>query len=251
MNGNTLEFSLQQTSWSAVDEARRLGENALPTVTTYSTDKNYKKRQIAVACAGVIDGEGAGRILAAGLNDENINVRLTAAKTLKAKPNPAATETVLERLENSQEEVIRQLLALAAGSLPGEKTVEVLKKIEAANEGEVSDNAQMALAKLGDGKAKQAILSQLDDALPRTRYNALEKLIYINDPTLARYAGKLLGDKNPALMIGSLYTQKYRRVCDQAVDTLIFLLKLAVSFRSSVEIIYADKEISEVESLTR
>lgn len=251
MNGNTLENSLQMASWEAVDEARRAGEGALPTVEKYSRDEDYKKRQIAVACAGVIEGEGAARILAAGLTDENINVRLTAAKTLKNKPNPAVTETVIERLENSQEEVLRELLALAAGRLPGEKTIEILKKIVEADEGQVSVNAQMALAKLGDGEAKQAILNQLDDALPRTRYNALEKLIYINDPTLARYAGKLLGDKNPAMVIGSVRNPIYRRVCDQAVDTLIFLLKPAVSFRTSIEIIYSDKELLEVESAIR
>lgn len=251
MNGNTLEFALQQASWEAVDEALRLGAEALPTVKKYSTDEAYKKRQIAIACAGVIKGESAAQILTAGLRDENVNVRLTAAKALKAKPNPAATEAVVERLENSPEEVLRELLALTAGSLPGKKTVEVLRKIAAADEGEVSVNAQMALAKLGDGEAKQAIINQLDDPLPRTRYNALERLIYINDPNLARYVPKLLRDKNPALKIGDIYSSEFRRVCDQAVDTLNFLLKLSVSFRTSPEIIYSDEEILQVESKTR
>lgn len=251
MNGNTLEILLQQASWEAVNEARRLGESALPTIKKYSKNEDFQKRQIAVACAGKIGGEDAGQILSAGLKDENINVRLTAAKTLKDNPNPAATETVVELLENSQEPVLREILALAAGSLPGEKTVEVLRKIVEADEGQVSVNAQMALAKLGDGEAKQAIMNQLDDPLPRTRYTALEKLIYINDSALARYTRKLLGDKNPAVMIGSIRNPKYRRVCDQAVDTLVFLLKLSVSFRTSIEIIYSDKEIFEVEAETR
>ena len=65
MNGNNLEIFLQQASWTAVDEARQLGEDALPVVEKYSIDEDYKKRQIAVACAGVIGGESAARILVA------------------------------------------------------------------------------------------------------------------------------------------------------------------------------------------
>ena len=251
MNGNTLEIYFQQANWAAVDETMRLRESALPTIKKYGQDKDYQKRQIAVECAGVIGGEVAAQILIAGLKDDNINVRLSAAKTLERNPNSSATEAVVELVNESDEEVLREILALAAGHLPGEKTVEVLKKIEQADEQQVSVNAQMALAKLGDEEAKQAIISQLDDALPRTRYDALEKLIYIDDASLARYAKKHLVHKSPAVMIGTVKSPRYRRVCDQAVDTMVFLLKLKVPFQVSIEIIYSDKEILAVESLTR
>jgi HEAT repeat protein len=250
MDGNSLEIFLQQKSWGAVDEARQLGKSAMPILKKYSHDADYQKRQIAVESAGAVGGDEAAQILVDGLKDENIGVNLSAAHTLAKNPNPGATETVIELLNTNDEEVFREALALAAGGLPGEKTVEVLKRIEAAGEDQVSVNAQMALAKLGDGPAKQAIMKQLDAAEPRTRYNALEKLIYINDVRLARYARKLLGDKNPALRTGLVNDPEYRRVCDQAVDTIVFLLKLPVSFEVSSDIIYTDREILEVESMT-
>lgn len=251
MNGNNLEIFLQQINWSAVDEARQLGESAVPILKKYSQDADYQKRQITVESAGVVGGDEAAQILIDGLKDENIGVNLSAAQALERNPNPGATDTVVELLNTNDEEVFRESLALAAGGLPGEKTVEVLKKIEAADEDQVSVNAQMALAKLGDVPAKQAIMNQLDDALPGIRYAALEKLIYIKDSGLARYARKLLNDKNPAVRIGLPSDPEYRRVCDQAVDTIIFLLKLAVSFKVSSSVVYKDKEIDEVESLTR
>lgn len=250
MNGNNLEISLQQASWDAINEARRLGESAVPILKKYSADNDNLKRQIAVESAGAVGGDEAAQILIDGLKDKDIGVNLSAAHALERNPNPGATETVVELLNTNDEEVFREALALAAGGLSGEKTVEVLKKIEAADEDQVSVNAQMALAKLGDAPAKQAIINQLDDALPGIRYAALEKLIYIKDPSLARYARKLLGDKNPAVRIGLINDPEYRRVCDQAVDTIVFLLKLAISFEVSSSIIYKDKEIFEVESMT-
>ena len=242
---------MQQASWGAVDEARRLGESAVPILKQYSQDADYQKRQIAVESAGEVGGEEAALILIDGLKDQNIGVNLSAAHTLRKHPNPGATATVVELLKTTGEEVFREALALAAGGLPGEKTVEVLRKLEAADEHQVSVNAQMALAKLGDSQAKQAIVNQLDDALPRIRYDALEKLIYINDVNLARYARKLLGDKSPAVNIGLINDPEYRRVCDQTVDTVVFLLKLTVSFVVSSDIIYRNKEILEVESMTK
>ena len=251
MNANNLEIFLQQTNWNAVDEARQLGESAVPILKKYSQDADYQKRQIAVESAGAVGGDEAAQILIDGLKDENIGVNLSAAQALERNPNSGATDTVVELFDTNDEEVFREALALAAGGLPGEKTVEALKKIEAADEDQVSVNAQMALAKLGDATAKQAIMNQLDDPLPRTRYDALEKLIYIKDQSLARYARKLLNDKNPAVSIGLPSDTEFRRVCDQAVDTIVFLLKLAVSFKLSSSVIYKDKELDEVESLTR
>ena len=251
MNGNTLGILLQQASWRAVDEAKTMGESALPIIEPFSRDQDFAKRQIAMASAGAAGGEGAGPILSAGLKDENVNVRLEAAKALERDPNPAATETVLEVLENGPDEVVREMLALAAGSLPGDTTVEVLKKVQEQDLGQISINAQMALAKLGSGTAKQTVVAELSDSLPRTRYDALEKLVYINDPGLARFAVKLLGDSSPAVQIGSVKMPKYRRVCDQAVDTLVTLLKLQVSFRASISTIYPDRDIREVEELVR
>lgn len=252
MNGtNSLDISLKQKGSGAVDEAKRLGEDALPVIEKYSQDEDYEKRRLAVECAGVIRHEKAAPILAAGLEDDNINVRLEAAIAIDENPIPGVTDAVLEILENSQEDDLREILTLAAGKLPGEKTVEVLKKVQKAEEGKVSENAEMALAKLGDGESKEAIVKELSEPLPRTRYEALQKLIYIDDTALASYAKKLLGDESVALTIGTVRNPGYRRVCDQAVDTIIYLLRLSVTFEASEERIYDDREIHEVISKSR
>ena len=106
----------------------------------------------------------------------------------------------------------------------------------------------MALAKLGDAEARRVIVSELSAEQPRTRYDALAKLIYIDAPKLATHAKRLLRDKNPAFVIGSIRNPQYRRVCDQAVDTFVALLNLQVRFRVSPERIYNDEELLQVQT---
>jgi HEAT repeat protein len=241
---STLEIFLTQKSWASVDEAKRVGTAALPILRRFSRDEDYQKRQLTMTCVGEIGSPQGGTILANGIADENLNVALAAVRELIKKPYPSATDAVNEQLNKDQDQVLRELLALAAGWLPGDKTTETLQKIVAANDGRVSENARMALAKLGDAESRQIILQELSDPLPRTRYDALKKLIYIGDPSLARYAQRLLNDKNPALRIGNIRNPHFRRVCDQAVDTIVELLNAQVGFRVSPEKIYHDEEIA-------
>ena len=49
-----------------------------------------------------------------------------------------------------------------------------------------------------------------------------------------------------AQKIGPKKAPKFRRVCDQAVDTLVALLKLKVPFETNIEKIYSDAEINTV-----
>ena len=79
-----------------------------------------------MACAGSINDNGAAPILVAGIKDSNINVRIEAARQLGERPYTGVTDDVLEQLTQSKDEVFRELLALAAGWLPGENTVGTL-----------------------------------------------------------------------------------------------------------------------------
>ncbi len=245
-----MEVAFQSASWDAVKEAGKLGANALPVIEKYSRDENYQKRQIAVASAAAIQSEAAVPIFIAGLDDDNVNVRIAAAKAINENPYPALTDAVLSKIENCNDEVIKESLVLSAGKLPGDKTIEVLKKVNESDSGQVSENAEMALARLGDTEAKSKIVEELSDEIPGIRYQALEKLIYIKDRRLLPYAKRLLGDKTEAIKFGNIKAPKYRRVCDQAVETALFLGGVSASFVTAKDRIYGDREIREVEEKT-
>jgi aspartokinase len=246
-NGD-LEKLLAEISWQAVEEAKRQGVSALPTLRRFANDKNYRIRQLVMNCVGAIGDDQGADILAAGLKDTNINVQLPAARELSQKAYPSAQTAILDSLKNEPENLVRELLALAAGFLSGEKAIPVLRPL-AQGDTVLAQNAKTALAKLGDAVGKKAISAGLAASLPRTRYETLQKLCYINDKSFAVQAVKLLSDKAVGIRIGTVYNPKARRVADQAVDTLVCLLNLKPSFTTSVEKIYTDQELTEIRKL--
>jgi HEAT repeat protein len=199
-------------------------------------------------CAGRVGTDAAGDILAAGLMDENFNVQNAAANELARKAYPSAAQTILDRLVAGADDLVREKLALAAGYLSDNRTAEVLKSVETEG-GVLASNARMALARLGDIDARQSLMAELNDPLPSKRYEGLEKLIYVDDRGYAPHVKRLLQDKAEAVRIGIVEIPRYRRVCDQAVDTLVALLRPSVSFKVSVEIIYGDEALAEASKI--
>lgn len=242
---NTLEALLNAGNWSAVEMAQKQGQAALPVVKRAASNPKYQTRQIAMACAGKIREGEAGKILGSGLADSDLNVRLQAANELALNPPADAHQAIVGRLAVEEDERVKEALATAAGFVPGAATVQVLRTVVAGG-GPPALPARMALAKLNDGPARQALMAELASPDPFTRYTAIGWLRYIDDKSLAPQARKYLHDKANAQKIGNKHAPKFRRVCDQAVDTLVTLLKLKVPFDTNIEKIYTDAEINTV-----
>ncbi len=194
-------------------------------------------------------GEAAGKILLAGLADKYINVSLAAAGQLSRNPPLSALHDILNELTACSEENICALPALSAGRLPGEASIQALLGLVGRDD-DAAKNARLALAKLGQPEYLKAHLSKLASQNPHTRYEALAQLIYINNIKFADNTKPLLADKEAAVTIGTQYNPRYRRVCDQAVDTLIALLKLTPPFATGAEMIYTDKQLLQIKNVT-
>lgn len=245
---NSLEHLLAAANWDAVDEAQHEGPRALPAIRVYVRSNNYRSRQIALASAARVGGDEAASMLATGLTDDNVNVQLQAAKDLSTGQFPSASGAILAQLANNRDHVVKQFLALAAGYIPGEASIAALRPL-AEGKDELATNARMALARLGDENARRQLTNDLSATLPRTRYDALDQLRYVNDLKFASYAKRLLDDKEPARRIGTARHPKFRRVCDQAVDTLVSLLSLKPPFRVAPERIYTEGELTQLRRL--
>lgn len=254
-----LERLLTEGDRGSVELAQQLGEAAWPAIKRAEKMQDYRSRQIAMICAGRIGGDEAGHVLAAGLSDQNINVRLAAAKQLSVDPPATAQHVVLNTLTSSRqtETVIRELLVLTAGYFAGEQTEQVLRPIyqgndpyaEPEDQASLADHAMMALAKLGDSEATQTLINKLTSADPHERYEGLGQLRYVNDSKLASHAKLLLTDRAVAQAVGPNIRPRYRRVCDQAVDTLVHLLKLSPPFEAKLAKIYSDTELMQINQL--
>ncbi len=244
---NPLKKLLAEASWDSINEAKRQGKSALSIIRPFLKNETYQVRQMAVSSAGAIGDDAASDILASGLKDSNINVRLAAAKELAKQSYPSATETVLEVIKTTPDETVRELLVKAAGFLPGEKTISTLRPLSKGKD-VLADQAIYALAKLGDSSGLSLVSNKLSAALPRTRYETLQNLCYINKTQFVPKAEQLLSDKAEAIRVGSIRKPQMRRVADAAVDTLVCLLNLDLPFKPS-KTIYTDEEINQVRNL--
>jgi HEAT repeat protein len=214
-------------------------------VRRFANDPNYVVRQITMNCVEAIGDATGGDILASGLADGNVNVRLAAARALATRSYPSAASSIVAALQLSDDETFRELLVTAAGYSPEGRTISVLTPLS-AGDSVLAHNAVLALAKLGSETGRKMLSAKLSAKLPRTRYEALEGLCYVNDKRFSAEAKRLLSDKAVGLRIGSVRSPKYRRVADQAVDSLVCLLGLRVSFTVSSERIYSDQEIASI-----
>lgn len=245
-----LERLLDEGDFRAVEVAGAMGDAAVPALRKGAGMPAYRSRQVAMACAGKVGGDAAGKILSLGLRDGNVNVRVAAAGQLSVNPPESAKDAVLSTLVRSTETDVREMLAFSAGYFPGERTVAILRSI-ASGKGVLASNARMALARLGDAAGRDAVLNDLASSDPLVRYETVGGLRYVNDPSLADRVKPLLLDTEDAQTIGPGGGWKYRRVCDEAVDTLVYLLKLKLPFPTGEETIYTDEQLHHVRDLTR
>ncbi len=246
----TLENYLRQADPRAVEEAARQGVKALPLLRQQATHEDYRVRQLVLRCVGRIGDQQAADLLATGLADQNVNVRLTAADELAAKPYPGAAAAILQHLKNSPELIVQEKLALAAGRLTAAQALPVLQTLTGSRD-QLGLNVRMALARLGEPKARQSLLQNLSSKEPLKRYETLEQLIYVGDARLLLSAKKLLSDRANALRIGSLRATRYRRVCDQAVETFVAVRQLTVNFPVNPERNYSEQELAQVKGVVK
>lgn len=245
-----LDELLAAASWQAVDEAKRKGSAALPVVRRFSNDKNFVIRQITMACVEAIGDPSGADILAGGLSDSNVNVRLAAARALSMGAYPTAANAITKAIEGASEETFRELLVKAAGFSPESKTISVLKPF-ASGDSVLARNTVFALAKLKDPTGQKTLSAMLSSTLPRTRYESLEGLCYVNDKKFSGQAKRLLSDNAVGLRIGSTRNPKQRRVADQAVDSLVCLHQLRPAFLTAAERIYTPAEIGTIRNMVK
>ena len=247
MDLEELQEKISAGDWRAVELAGKIGASAWLVIKKAAESSYYKSRQIAMSCAGCIGGEESGPVLSSGISDTNINVRLAAAKALSVNPPLSAADAICEVLSSSKEKELLIFLALAAGYLPGKSIVGALQNLLKKNDVS-AQYACMALAKLGDRSALRHIKANLDSPNPRIRYEALVQIKYVDDSSLAIGVKKFLIDCAEAFQIGPSRNPTYRRVCDQAVDTLVSLLNLSPKFKICPEKRYSDAELRDAMS---
>lgn len=185
------------------------------------------------------------------LKANNINTVLSAITQLENELNLNASiaRTMVEILKTRPDQVIAERLILLLGNYHQKFVFDALVMFEKKSDDAHKKWYSLALAKLGEKDFYNKILAKLKHREAYVRYVALQDLGYVHNRSATKKIAPLLSDMAPAVRVGSVRTNTWRRVCDQAVDTLIALEELTTSFTLSLSRIYSQEELEEVKRL--
>lgn len=265
-----LSEQLAAGDWKALDEVKRRGEGARPTLRTFSLSKSVQARRLAIDGLASIGHAGDADVIGAALSDVSINVRLAAARALGERTYPGATDMLLGAIASAPESVLLELFIRAAGLHPSARTVAAIRPFAKGEDvgsnrrahvlakDELAADAIYALAKLGDAGGIKALTARLGASLPYTRYHALERLCYVADRRFVPLAVRALSDRSRVFQLGFIAAApspdpnpQYRRVCDQAVEASLCLTGVRPPFQGVSGRVYSDGEIAAVRKLAR
>ena len=106
-----------------------------------------------------------------------------------------------------------------------------------------------ALLKLREPEAQTEIKKMLEGTSPQQRANAIEAISYAGRKDMVKLLVPLLDDDRDAVNIAPSGGSFYLRVCDLAVNTIVDLAKLSVSFSIQRGEKYTPNQIDEVKRL--
>jgi HEAT repeat protein len=232
----------------AVAQAAQLGARALPVLGELLSHKDPNVRNRAVDCAAEIEDAGVPALLAKALDDKSDAVSLNAIRELSEQSRlDLSLLSPLARHVSHRLPGVRQGVALLLGQFDNQAALAPLtRQIGSEVDTGARQCLRLALARLGDVKAKEEIASGLKNTASETRLQTLQDLEYVNDILLSRRLLPLLDDQSQGYEIGDPDLPEYARVCDEAVNLIGKWHGKAVSIEWDDLKVYSDDELETV-----
>jgi len=177
-----LEHKDSNVRFAATNALGRIGEPALEPLLVALKDENEYVRQHSAQALGDIGSDRAVEPLMNALSDNEYSVRLRAAQALGKIGNPKATELLINALKiNDYNDDFRCAVAIALGQIGDRRAVEALIANLNSSYMTIRRDCAEALGKIGDERSVEALAAKLIDTHPEVKQSAasaLEKLNY-------------------------------------------------------------------------
>jgi HEAT repeat protein len=216
-----LKQQLNQLDGEARDTARKLGKEALPLLRERYPREAPRGRALVLECMAEVGGDEVTQALVRALNDSEADVWNTALDLLHTTSRPSAIGPLTSAFLSSGHARVRGEVARILGKLNAVSSLPDLKK-QSANESDpgAAHKISLAIARLEDGPERAKIIEPLSDSNPKTRYQAIADLEYVNDAKLLPKLAPLLKDEAGVVNLGQERWPLWHRVCDRAVDAV-------------------------------
>lgn len=244
-----LEQKVLNKEPSAVNLAKQMGKSAFPILKPLAKHPDEVVRMIALSCLRYTSGERIEDIFINALKDESATTSVEAVIGLQPYLSPAIYSKLLAVYDDA-EPVRRKDIALMLGKIDGAKIADLKKKAEDEKDAEAKEGLMVAMAKLGDGQAREEFLSRLHSAKDQELKRFIDYVEYIGQNWAIKGLNPILDNKNPLVRIGvdnlPQLGPEYLRACDVAVNLINKLLHPKFSFTVAERKNYSDAELQQV-----
>jgi HEAT repeat protein len=238
--------NVKHKNWGMVEQPGNVGPDAGPALLPLLDDPDSQVRQLTVTCLNEAGGPAARQGLLKELKDRTETVRAAAARFLRAHYAPPDLPAIVDTMNTSPDEYVREQMALLLGESGDPSKIPALAAhIPAEKDEHARRAASLAMARLGDPSAKSQLVARLQRDDPKERVAALRDLPYVNDISLLKHVIPLLDDTRPGLNVGPSHGPYWIHVCDVAVNIANQMLGGRFRFVERVKR-YSPEEINEV-----
>ena len=222
--------------------ARKMAGAAAGAMHPLLKHKEPRVRRNVIEVAGELGGVENARLILAGLDDGDGEVRSLAALFVDVCAHKELLPSLLSVMEKQSDQMLLGSLALQVGTLGGREQIPALKEFgKKVSDPEQSRYFSLAKAKLGDGEARDELVRRFTHPDAPVRFQALRDCLYVLDKTLAAEFGPALEDYRDVikLTLPESREQVSARVCDAAV----YVMKnLGYAFSFRVDSLWVRKE---------
>lgn len=238
MDAKQVEEMILKKNWDVTEyieklDLEKIDPSVISVLLKLAKNSEWEVRQLSLLCLVYFKTRESAEALAKALLDSDINVRSYAAGLLQETYHPAILPQVLEALKNSEDDHVRAMAVLVIGRIGDEGAKEELKKLLLIEKDKtMRSNINQALARLKDEDSRKAILAELKSPVPKTRFEAIQKIEYIKDKEMALNLEPLLDDPTPAVTITATATRRVTiRMNEAAVKAIAIVFYQPFSFR--------------------
>lgn len=218
---NHLEAQLKELSGDARWTAKAAGPSAIPLLKKRFLSEHPLERSLVLECFAEIRGDEAILALVRGLEDDEFDVRKTAVILLHGVHGPVAVPRLRELLSLSPDEWVRGNAALILGKLDDAGAISLLRERASVEpDPEAGRQMRLAVARLEDGKEREAVVKRVSGPNARDRYKAIDDFEYVGRPDLLVHLLPLLSDAREVRNVGTEPFPVWHRVCDRAVEAV-------------------------------
>ena len=248
MNAQVLEQKIVAKDESAPALARQLGAGAEPVLDRLARHPDAEVREANVAAIGEAAGPSRNRMLIAALNDQDINVRSAAVRALWMTADAASVQALQMQAGTNSDPYVRGEVALILGQIGKKTDASFLQSRRAVEQdGEANHKAVLALARLGDGKARETMRVALASPNPEARLKTVREYEYINDPKALIDLKPALADMTDVFNINPPHAPpRLIRLCDVTVNVVAKVAKPKLSFDGNERKRFEANQLSEV-----